>query len=347
MVNKKPRPSVIFGLSAAHGEINPLPPSHPSFPQMDGFHSSEGIVVIGATNFPEVLDKALTRPGRFDRHVVVPKPDVKGRTQILELHTRKVPKASDVDLKIVARGTPGFSGADLMNLVNIAAIKASNDDRKAVGMEEFEFAKDRILMGSERKSALVSEENRRLTAYHEGGHALVATFTEGADPVHKATVVPRGMALGMVMQLPDKDETSWSYKQMMASIDVAMGGRAAEEVIFGHDNVTSGASSDFEQATKIAFDMVDKFGMSDKTGFVAFKDNLSRSGGGASAISDARRKVIDAEVKKIVDESYERAKATVEAHKDKLHLLAQELIDKETLTGKQVRLILGVKESKE
>lgn len=307
--------------------------------EMDGFNSSEGIVVIAATNFPEVLDKALTRPGRFDRHVVVPNPDIKGRTQILGLHIKEVPVSADVNLEVVARGTPGFSGADLANVVNIAAIKASQDNKTQVSMADLEYAKDRIMMGAERKSAVITAESRKLTAYHEGGHAIVASFTDGALPVHKATVVPRGMALGMVMQLPDKDETSWSRKQMMAKMDVCMGGRVAEELVFGADNVTSGASSDFEQATQIAINMVERWGMSDKLGFVTHRHLTSN--GSETAISEDTRKAIDAEVKRLTDQAYENAKRILVSHREKLDKLAQELIDKETLTGDQVRVILG------
>jgi len=289
-----------------------------------------------------VLDKALTRPGRFDRHVVVPNPDIKGRTQILQLHIGNVPTGPDVNLEVVARGTPGFSGADLANVVNIAAIKASQDNKTTVSMADLEYAKDRIMMGAERKSAVITDESRKLTAYHEGGHAIVASFTDGALPVHKATVVPRGMALGMVMQLPDKDETSWSRKQMLAKMDVCMGGRVAEELVFGADNVTSGASSDFEQATQIAINMVERWGMSDKLGFVTHRHLTS--GGSDTAISEETRKAIDAEVKRLTDLSYENAKRILVQHRDKLDKLAAELIDKETLTGEQVRGILNVKE---
>jgi len=307
---------------------------------MDGFNSSEGIVVIAATNFPEVLDKALTRPGRFDRHVVVPNPDVKGRSQILSLHMNAVPKGPDVDIDIVARGTPGFSGADLANVVNIAAIKASQDNKNWISMADLEYAKDRIMMGAERKSAVITEASRKLTAYHEGGHALVASFTEGALPVHKATVVPRGMTLGMVMQLPDQDETSWSRKQMMARMDVAMGGRVAEELIFGADNVTSGASSDFEQATNIAIRMVEKWGMSDRVGFVAHRHLTGR--GADAAISEDTRKAIDAEVKRLTDQAYARALKLLKEKEKELHVLAKELILKETLTGDEVRALIGL-----
>jgi ATP-dependent metalloprotease len=265
--------------------------------------------------------------------------------QILNLHLQNVPIDKSVKVGVVARGTPGFSGADLANLVNVAAIKASQDDKDVVSMADLEFAKDRIMMGAERKSAVITEESRRLTAYHEGGHAIVACYTDGALPVHKATVVPRGMALGMVMQLPDSDETSWSRKQMLAKMDVCMGGRVAEEVIFGPDKVTSGASSDFEQATSIAMNMVERWGMSEKLGHVAHK-HLTGGGrnGGEAAYSEETRQAIDGEVKRLTDEAYSNAKRILKKHEDKLHLLANALIEKETLTGEEVRRILGLAE---
>lgn len=297
--------------------------------EMDGFQSTDGIIVIGATNFPESLDKALIRPGRFDRHVVVPNPDIRGRTQILEVHTRKIPLSEDVDLEVIAQGTPGFSGAELANLVNIAALKAAIEDFMSVQMKHLEYAKDKILMGAERKSAVISEQTRRLTAYHEGGHALCCIYTESSLPVHKATIMPRGPALGMVSQLPEKDMLSFSKAQMLARMDVAMGGRAAEELIYGEDNVTSGASSDFEQATNLAEAMVTKFGMSDKLGHVTY-DKANES--------PATRALIESEVRRLLDESYARAKALLRSREAELHRLAEALIKHETLTGEEVMM---------
>lgn len=297
--------------------------------ELDGFQSTEGIIVIGATNFPESLDKALIRPGRFDRHVVVPNPDIRGRTQILELHTRKMPLHEDVDLEIIARGTPGFSGAELANLVNMASLKAAAADLASVAMQHFEYAKDKIIMGAERKSAVLSEETRRTTAYHEGGHALCCLYTKHALPVHKATIMPRGQALGMVSQLPDKDMTSMSKAQMLAKLDVCMGGRAAEEMIFGKENVTSGASSDFQQATSLAEAMVTQYGMSEKLGQVAY-DKESESG--------ETRSQIEQEVRRMLDESYTRAKGLLKIREAELHRLAGALLEHESLNGEEVKL---------
>jgi len=310
--------------------------------EMDGFQQNDGIIVIGATNFPESLDKALTRPGRFDRHVVVPNPDVEGRRQILESYFRKIPRAKDVDLKVIARGTPGFSGADLANLVNVAALKASMEKSQSVTMAAMEYAKDKIMMGTERKSAVISEESRKLTAYHEGGHALVALHTEGAHPVHKATIVPRGMALGMVMQLPEKDESSVSYKQLLARLDVCMGGRVAEELIFGDKEVTTGASSDLQQATRLARAMVTKYGYSSKLGKAVHDYDDPGAG-----ISTETRQVIEEEVKGILNAAYQRAQAVLRGHEKELHLLAKELLERETLSGQEIRKLLNLKPLKE
>ncbi|EIE25196.1 ATP-dependent metallopeptidase Hfl [Coccomyxa subellipsoidea C-169] len=309
--------------------------------ELDGFKPSEGVIVVAATNFPESLDQALIRPGRFDRHVTVPNPDVEGRRQILESHFRNVPRATDVDLRVIARGTPGFSGADLANLINIGALKSARDGLLAVNMAALEYAKDRIVMGAERKSAVISEKNRRLTAYHEGGHALVAMLTEGAHPVHKATIVPRGMSLGMVMQLPEEaDETSVSKRQLLAKLDVCMGGRVAEELIFGESDVTTGASSDLEQATKLARAMVTKYGMSSVLGptSIAYEDN-------GRSLSSETRAAVEHEVKELVKNAYSRARTILMQHEKDLHKLAKELLDKETLSGEQIRTLLKITSS--
>lgn len=297
--------------------------------ELDGFQSSEGIIVIGATNFPESLDKALIRPGRFDRHVVVPSPDVVGRTQILEVHTKKIPLEENVDLEIIARGTPGFSGAELANLVNMAALKAAIEEFACVSMKHLEFAKDKIIMGAERKSAALSEETRRTTAYHEGGHALCCLYTEDALPVHKATIMPRGQALGMVAQLPKKDMTSMSKAQMIAKLDVCMGGRAAEEVMFGSEQVTSGASSDFQQATSLAEAMVTQYGMSEKLGRVTYEKERE---------SAETRALIESEVRWLLEQAYSRALRVIKDHMTELHRLAEALLRHETLTGDEVKL---------
>ena len=344
---KKTSPCIIFidEIDAIGGSRNPKDQQYMKMTlnqllvEMDGFKSSEGVIVIAATNFPESLDKALVRPGRFDRHVVVPNPDVKGRSQILESHFKGIKKAADVDLTTIARGTPGFSGADLANLINIAALRAASEGAKAVDMQALEYAKDRILMGAERKSAVISEKNRKLTAYHEGGHALVALYTDGAHPVHKATVVPRGMALGMVMQLPESDdETSVTRKQLLAKLDVAMGGRAAEELIFGAADVTTGASSDLEQATRLARAMVTKYGMSDLVGQVAIGYEDLATG----KISSETRALVESEVKKLLTAAHQRAVGILKAHEKELHTLAKELIEKETLSGRQIVELVGI-----
>jgi ATP-dependent metalloprotease len=340
---KKSSPCIVFidEIDAIGGSRNPKDQQYMKMTlnqllvELDGFKPSEGVIVVAATNFPESLDKALVRPGRFDRHVVVPNPDVEGRRQILEAHFKGIKKSGNVDLRTIARGTPGFSGADLANLVNIAALRAASQGASYVDMNALEYAKDRILMGAERKSAVISEKNRKLTAYHEGGHALVALYTEGAHPVHKATVVPRGVALGMVMQLPESDdETSVTRRQLLAKLDVAMGGRAAEELIFGAADVTTGASSDLEHATRLARAMVTKYGMSDLVGQMAISyDDMS-------TLSSETRALVESEVKRLLTAAHNRAQSILKKHEKELHTLAKELVEKETLTGVQIQEIL-------
>eukprot|EP00584_Thalassiosira_punctigera_P018141 CAMPEP_0172574474 /NCGR_PEP_ID=MMETSP1067-20121228/136722_1 /TAXON_ID=265564 ORGANISM="Thalassiosira punctigera, Strain Tpunct2005C2" /NCGR_SAMPLE_ID=MMETSP1067 /ASSEMBLY_ACC=CAM_ASM_000444 /LENGTH=505 /DNA_ID=CAMNT_0013367103 /DNA_START=584 /DNA_END=2101 /DNA_ORIENTATION=- len=299
--------------------------------QMDGFEENSGIIVIGATNFAESLDTALLRPGRFDKHVAVPLPDVGGRKEILEMYAAKTKVSEDVDLNILARGTTGMSGADLYNLMNQAAVKASVDGLEAITMHVFEWAKDKILMGAERRSAVITPESARKTAYHEAGHALVGVLTEGAMTIHKATIMPRGQSLGMVMQLPG-DETSQSHRQMIAYMDVCMGGRIAEEIVFGEDNVTSGASQDIRQATSTARAMVTKFGFGEDTGIVYYGGETGQQDAG-----DRMRNQIDEEVKRLTSASYERAKALLKKHSKEHKLLAETLLEYETLTGDEVR----------
>ncbi|RHY33692.1 hypothetical protein DYB32_003531 [Aphanomyces invadans] len=306
--------------------------------EMDGFDQNKGIIVIGATNFPESLDNALTRPGRFDRHVTVPLPDIAGRKDILELYTSKIPLGSDVDLDILARATPGMSGAELSNMVNEATLRSSLLNQTVVDMAAFEFAKDKLLMGAERKSAIISPESARLTAYHEGGHALVAINTPGAHPVYKATIMPRGQALGMVSQLPEGDQTSITRKQLLARLDVCMGGRVAEEMIFGKDEITGGASSDIMQATQLARQMVGASTIHRGEIGVVFHD---LKGNDTSA---ATRTLIDNEVRKLCDASYKRASAILQKNRADLETLAKALLEYETLSGQEINDILrGVK----
>ncbi|MFT4091703.1 MAG: ATP-dependent zinc metalloprotease FtsH [Asticcacaulis sp.] len=312
--------------------------------EMDGFEASEGIIIIAATNRPDVLDSALLRPGRFDRQVTVPNPDLTGREAILRVHMRQVPLAVDVDVKVIARGTPGFSGADLANLVNEAALMAARKDRKLVSMKDFEDAKDKVLMGAERKSMAMNDEEKKLTAYHEGGHAIVALRAPEADPVHKATIIPRGRALGMVMQLPEGDRYSQNYVQMTSRLAILMAGRVAEELIFGKDKVTSGASSDIQQATRLSKAMVTRWGYSDALGLVNYKDAEDEYGALGRDVSEATAQQIDAEVRKLVQTGYDDAKRILTENLDALHRLAQTLLDVETLTGEEIEKVLNGEE---
>ncbi|AQX21894.1 membrane protease FtsH catalytic subunit [Bartonella sp. CDC_skunk] len=313
--------------------------------EMDGFEPNESIILIAATNRPDVLDPALLRPGRFDRQVVVPNPDVSGREQILKVHVRNVPLAPNVDLKILARGTPGFSGADLMNLVNEAALMAASRNKRVVTMQEFEDAKDKVMMGAERRSTAMTQEEKELTAYHEAGHAIVALSVPVADPVHKATIVPRGRALGMVMQLPEGDRYSMSYRWMISRLAIMMGGRVAEELKFGKENITSGAASDIEQATKLARAMITRWGFSDILGNVAYGDNqdevfLGHSVARTQNISEETARMIDAEVRKLIDDAYKSATKILKEKKKQWWAIAQGLLEYETLTGQEINHII-------
>ncbi len=321
--------------------------------EMDGFEANEGIILIAATNRPDVLDPALLRPGRFDRQVVVPNPDIMGRERILRVHMKNVPLAADVDVKVIARGTPGFSGADLSNLVNEAALMAARKNRRMVTMRDFEEAKDKVMMGAERRSMVMTEEEKRNTAYHEGGHALVALTVPSTDPVHKATIIPRGRALGMVMQLPEGDRYSMNYEQMTSRLAIMMGGRVAEELIFGKDKVTSGASSDIQAATGLARNMVTRWGYSDKLGLVSYGDNqeevfLGHSVSRTQNVSEKTANVIDEEVKRLVKGGYDEAKRILTEKFDDLHTLAKALLEYETLTGDEiVNVLKGIAPSRE
>tara|TARA_A100001011_G_scaffold386408_1_gene462174 strand:- start:494 stop:2371 length:1878 start_codon:yes stop_codon:yes gene_type:complete len=310
--------------------------------EMDGFDTNEGIILIAATNRPDVLDPALLRPGRFDRQVVVGNPDIIGREAILKVHIKKINTGPDVKLRTIARGTPGFSGADLANLINESALLAARKNKRVVTMSDVEEAKDKVMMGAERRSMVMSEDEKKLTAYHEGGHAIVALNEEASDPIHKATIIPRGRALGMVMRLPERDQLSVSREKMHSDIAVAMGGRIAEEIIFGHDKVTSGASSDIDMVTKMAKNMVTKYGMSKELGTIAYGENeeevfLGRSVTKQQNMSEETAKKVDAEVKKIVDKGYERARKVLTDKVDDLHKLAKALLVYETLSGDEIR----------
>ncbi len=311
--------------------------------EMDGFEANEGVIIIAATNRPDVLDPALLRPGRFDRQVQVTNPDIKGREKILGVHARRVPLAADVDLRVIARGTPGFSGADLANLVNEAALMAARTGKRFVTMMDFENAKDRVMMGAERRSMVMSDDERKLTAYHEAGHAVVGLNVPQHDPIHKATIIPRGRALGLVLSLPERDQLSVTMTKYKSMIAMAMGGKVAEELVFGPDQVTSGASSDIQQVSRIARAMVTKFGMSEKLGNIDYANEqfsyLGPQGGGVNASPDTQE-LIDAEVRRLVDEGYETAKRILTEQREDLDRLALGLLEYETLTGKEITRVI-------
>ncbi len=353
---KKQAPCIIFideidavgrhrgaGLGGGHDEreqtLNQL------LVEMDGFEGNEGIIVIAATNRPDVLDPALLRPGRFDRQVVVPLPDVRGREQILKVHMRKVPLGDDVKPALIARGTPGFSGADLANLVNEAALFAARGNKRTVSMDEFERAKDKIMMGAERRSMVMSEEEKRMTAYHEAGHAIVGISVPEHDPVYKVTIIPRGRALGVTQFLPEQDRYSMSKRRIESAITTLFGGRIAEEIIFGADAVTTGASNDIERATDLARNMVTKWGLSDRLGPLTYSDEsgevfLGRSVTQTKQISDETAHAIDQEVRRVIESNYQRARGILETHLDKLHAMADALVKFETIDDGQIKEIM-------
>ncbi|WP_449394313.1 ATP-dependent zinc metalloprotease FtsH [Devosia riboflavina] len=317
--------------------------------EMDGFEANEGIILIAATNRPDVLDPALLRPGRFDRQVVVPNPDVAGREKVLKVHVRKVPLAPDVDLKVLARGTPGFSGADLMNLVNEAALMAARKNKRFVTHQEFEDAKDKIMMGAERRTMAMTDDEKKLTAYHEAGHAIIALKVAGIDPIHKATIIPRGRALGMVMTLPENDTYSFSREKALARLTMLFGGREAEIIKFGPAKVTSGASGDIQMATSLARSMVMEWGMSETLGRVRYKSNdqevfLGHSVTQSQHMSDDTAKLIDQEVRKLIEDGEASARNILTTYNDQWEAIAQALLEFETLTGDELRALMDGKQ---
>ncbi len=355
MQGKKSAPCIIFideidavgrhrgaGLGGGHDEreqtLNQL------LVEMDGFESNEGVILIAATNRPDVLDPALLRPGRFDRRVVVPRPDLRGRLMILKVHTRRVPLEEDAELQVLARGTPGFVGADLQNLVNEAALLAARRDASRVGMNDFEQAKDKVLLGAERRSLIMSDEDKRITAYHEAGHALVAQLSEHADPVHKVTIIPRGMALGVTQTFPTEDRFSLTREQMLAMIKHAMGGRAAEKMVFDH--LSTGAANDLRQATQLAREMVCKYGMSDAIGPVSYDEEgtevfLGRDFATHKSYSEKTAEEIDAAVAGMLTELYEAARLLLVENRDTLDQIADALLERETLDGADLERIIA------
>ena len=313
--------------------------------EMDGFESNEGVILIAATNRPDVLDPALLRPGRFDRQITVPNPDILGREKILKVHMKKVPLAPDVDARVIARGTPGFSGADLANLVNEAALMAARAGKRVVTMIDFEEAKDKVMMGAERRSMVMTEEEKKLTAYHEAGHALVGLHMPKTDPLHKVTIIPRGRALGLTMNLPERDQLSLSEIQIKSRLAMMFGGRAAEEIVFGKENVTTGAGNDIQQASALARRMVTEFGFSDKLGRLRYADNeeevfLGHSVARHKNVSDATAAMIDEEVRGLIDEAETKAFDILKTHRDDLEAITQALLEYETLSGQEVNAIL-------
>ncbi len=313
--------------------------------EMDGFEANEGVILIAATNRPDVLDPALLRPGRFDRQVVVPNPDILGRERILKVHMRKVALASGVDAKVIARGTPGFSGADLANLVNEAALMAARKNKTSVDMVDFESAKDKVMMGAERRSMVMTDKERELTAYHEAGHALVGLNVPGSDPLHKVTIIPRGRALGVTMNLPERDKLSQTKQELESRLAMLFGGRVAEEIVFGKDNITTGASSDIQQATYMARRMITEFGMSDKLGRVRYQANeqevfLGHSVAQTQNISEETAKLIDDEIRRLIDEGESKAREILLARRDELKTIADALLEYETLSGEEVMALL-------
>ena len=338
---------MVAGLGGGHDEreqtLNQL------LVEMDGFEGNEGVIVIAATNRPDVLDPALLRPGRFDRQVVVPLPDVRGREQILKVHMRKVPTAEDVIASVIARGTPGFSGADLANLVNEAALFAARSNKRLVDMEDLEKAKDKIMMGTERRSMVMSDDEKKLTAYHESGHAIVGRLVPQHDPVHKVSIIPRGRALGVTLFLPEDDRFSYSKQRLESSISSLFGGRIAEELIFGLDMVTTGASNDIQRATEIARNMVTRWGLSDKLGPLTYSEDeqevfLGHSVTQHKSVSDETSHLIDKEVRNVIDRNFERAKTILTEHMDELHAMANALIKYETIDADQIQDIMEGKE---
>ncbi len=313
--------------------------------EMDGFEGNEGVIVMAATNRPDVLDPALLRPGRFDRQVVVPLPDIRGREQILKVHMRKVPKDDDVDASIIARGTPGFSGADLANLVNEAALFAARESCKVVNMSHFERAKDKIMMGAERRSMVMSEEDKKLTAYHEAGHAIVGRLVPEHDPVYKVSIIPRGRALGVTMFLPEDDRYSFTKKRLESQISSLFGGRIAEQLIFGADSVTTGASNDIERATEIARNMVTKWGLSDRLGPLSYSEDegeifLGRSVTQHKNVGDDTARIIDEELRNFIDRNYERAETILKENINILHMMADALMKYETIDAAQIDALM-------